>query len=313
MKLRIYVFAILALFCLGTLPAIAGQGADYLCPMHTQVHGYQGEKCPICGMELVAAKPGQPEHDHFKAPPSVMKISNSVILHVPAGVMLKKGKPVTIKVQLASVDSNQPISTYQLKEVHTQRFHALIIDKSLSDYHHVHPVETSKKGEYSLSFTPQKSGDYRMWADVTPTATDKQEYVIGDLNVQGQSEAVSKKLNDSVTVDGLTFKLSFDGPLQAGQATMGMLRVMKDDKPFNQLEPIMGAYAHIVGFNEDFKTVAHIHPMGKEPTDAKQRGGPDLEFHIEPSKPGFTKLFAQIRVNSKEIFAPFGLMVEKAK
>ena len=61
---------------------------------------------------------------------------------------------------------------------------------------------------------------------------------------------------------------------------------------------------------DDFRTVTHVHPMGKEPTNAGDRGGPELMFHLEPSKPGFVKLFAQVKVGGKEIFVPFGVMVK---
>ena len=91
---------------------------------------------------------------------------------------------------------------------------------------------------------------------------------------------------------------------------MGKITVSKDGKPFTQLEPVMGAYAHIVGFSEDRKTVVHIHPMGEEPMNASDRGGPELSFHIEPGKSGFNKLFAQVRVDGKDVFAPFGIIVQ---
>lgn len=312
MKILSYILVVFILVFPMVKPVIAASGVDYICPMHAQVHGHQGEKCPICSMDLVPAPPGQTSHDHMKMAPATTS-ANSLSLEVPRDVVLEKGKPITLKVRLSGTKDNDPVSFDQLKEVHTQRFHALIIDQSLSDYHHVHPIETEKKGEYSLTFTPQQSGDYRIWADVTPAATGKQEYVIADLKGRGQPDAAIKSLTDETTVNGLAFKLAFDAPLQAGQAAMGRLTVTKNGKSFNQLEPVMGAFAHIVGFNEDSKTVAHIHPMGEEPTLNNQRGGPNLEFHMEPSKPGFTKLFAQVRVGGKDIFAPFGLLVEKAK
>jgi len=316
MKIQLCILAVLAFVSFGAIPVLAGQDAYYTCPMHSEIHGHKEGECPICSMELVTADSTNHMmiHDGSKNKMSAEKTDNSIALHVPDIIKLEKGKLVTLKVQLTKIQNNQPISINQLNEVHTQRFHALIIDQSMTDYHHVHPVQTNKKGEYSLTFTPKKSDDYRIWADVTPAATGKQEYARADLKAnQRKSEAVSKKLNNTAVVDGLTFKISFDAPLQSGQVTMGKLRVEKDGKPFNRLEPIMGAYAHIVGFNEDLKTVAHIHPMGEEPTVKSQRGGPDLEFHIEPAKPGFTKMFAQIRVNGKDIFAPFGLLVTGKK
>jgi hypothetical protein len=91
---------------------------------------------------------------------------------------------------------------------------------------------------------------------------------------------------------------------------MGNVTITKDGKPFTQLEPVMAAFAHIVGFSEDRKTVVHIHPMGIEPTKESDRDGPTLQFHIEPNKAGFTKMFVQVRVNGKDVFAPFGVMVK---
>jgi hypothetical protein len=54
----------------------------------------------------------------------------------------------------------EPILATDLREVHTQRIHLLIVDKSLSDYHHEHPNQTGKPGQYDFSFTPQKPGPY---------------------------------------------------------------------------------------------------------------------------------------------------------
>jgi len=72
----------------------------------------------------------------------------------------------------------------------------------------------------------------------------------------------------------------------------------------------MGAYSHIVGFSEDFETIAHIHPMGVEPTKPTDRGAGELEFHLLPAKPGLMRLYAQIRVNGQDKFAPFTLEIQ---
>jgi hypothetical protein len=76
-----------------------------------------------------------------------------------------------------------------------------------------------------------------------------------------------------------------------------------------QLEPLMEAFAHIVAFNHDYRTIVHIHPMGKEPKNENARGGPQIDFHMTPSSPGYVKLFVQVKIAGKEIIAPFGLWV----
>lgn len=149
-----------------------------------------------------------------------------------------------------------------------------------------------------------------------PANTKTQEYIIVDFpspkNIEGLGNHLDCQPLFESTVDGYQFKLTFDKtPLQVGQPAMGKIDIVDaKGNPVHTLEPIMGAYAHIVGFNEDFKTVTHVHPMGKEPTNNAERGGPELQFHIEPNKPGFIKLFAQVQINGKTLFAPFGIPVK---
>ena len=116
------------------------------------------------------------------------------------------------------------------------------------------------------------------------------------------------------TVEGYTFKLSFENEnLIVGTPVMGKIIVTNEKgEPVKTLEPVMAAYAHIVGFSENRQSVVHLHPMGAEPTKKTDRGGSELEFHLQPISPGFIKLFAQVKINGKELFAPFGIII-KAK
>ena len=71
----------------------------------------------------------------------------------------------------------------------------------------------------------------------------------------------------------------------------------------------MGAYAHMVGFADDYETIAHVHPMGREPVSAAERGGPTLRFHVTPEKAGLLRLWAQVQIDGEQIFAPFTVTV----
>jgi hypothetical protein len=59
----------------------------------------------------------------------------------------------------------------------------------------------------------------------------------------------------------------------------------------------MAAFAHLVGFNEDGETVLHMHPIGPPILNQAERGGPALNFKLYATKPGFTRLFAQVQIN----------------
>lgn len=193
------------------------------------------------------------------------------------------------------------VSEDKLKTVHTEKIHALIIDPTLTDYQHIHPKAGKKSGEYIFNFTPHTQNNYRIWLDITPV-NGTQEYVIADLSGKNKTNpAVVKKLNSQTQVDGYDFKLKFDQPLKVGGHVMGSVIITdKNGQVVTTLEPIMEAYAHIVAFNEDYKTILHIHPMNE---------GQNIQFHIMPTEAGFIKLFVQVKINGKEIFAPFGVMV----
>jgi hypothetical protein len=240
-----------------------------------------------------------------------IKPSNSVKLELSPSSPLVAGKTTQVTAKLLSVADNKLLTLADLKEAHTKKLHLLIVEPSLTDYHHIHPTAGKDAGEYVFNFTPKKKDSYRVWADVIPVATGKQEYVVADMGTAAKEKAaISKTTVMTSTAEGYTFTLALDSEPKAGAAVMGNITVTKDGKPFTQLEPVMGAFAHVVGFTEDYNSVLHIHPMGKEPTNESERGGPKLEFHIEPEKAGFVKLFAQVRIGGKDVFAPFGVTVK---
>ncbi|MFA6036820.1 MAG: hypothetical protein WC748_01705 [Legionellales bacterium] len=216
----------------------------------------------------------------------------------------------TSAVTLFLTDDGRAIVENDLKTVHTEKIHALIIDPTLTDYQHIHPTVGKKAGEYVFNFTPHTQNNYRIWLDITPK-NDAQRYVIADMfGINKNNPSVIKTLNLVTTIDGYDFKLKFDQPLKVGAHVMSTVIITdKNGKPVTNLEPIMEAFAHIVAFNEDYETILHVHPMGSEPKDPALRGGPEIDFHLTPSKIGFIKIFVQVQINGKEIFAPFGVEV----
>jgi hypothetical protein len=229
---------------------------------------------------------------------------------VVSAAPLQPGKPVQVTVRLTERTNTKPLTLDALKEVHTRKVHMLVVDPTLTDYHHVHPTPTHTPGEYTFTFTPQKAG-YRIWVDVLPVATGRQEYVRTELGqVDAAPAVIDKTVHMSASVAGYSFTLALEASPKAGEPVMGSIAVARNGKPFSQLEPVMGAFAHVVGFSEDAQSVMHIHPMGQEPESASARGGPTLQFHLEPQTPGFIKLFAQVQINGQDIFAPFGIVVK---
>lgn len=116
--------------------------------------------------------------------------------------------------------------------------------------------------------------------------------------------------NLSAEADGLRFQLSLESQLRAGETSRVRMAVVNaQGRPFTQLEPLMGAFAHVVGFDVGATTMMHVHPDGAEPTTADARGGPALAFTLEPKVAGPQRLFVQVRANGCEVTAPFTLVI----
>lgn len=234
---------------------------------------------------------------------------------------LVKDKKTLTELGLYSKKDRKLLLPSEIKGTHTEKMHLLIFDQTLTDYQHVHPTLTNKPGVYQFEWTPKKASKYKVWVDLIPLSTGLQEYIRANLaDLSKASDKAPEEIDKTPSLtssigegkDKLYFTLSFDPKeLILGKPEIGKVSIKDSDgHPFTQLEPVMGAFAHIVAINEDFKTIAHIHPMGVEPSKNSDKGGPDLKFEIELHKPGFWKIWVQVKVNEKDIFVPFGVNVK---
>jgi hypothetical protein len=274
----------------------------YICPMHPEVNGLSNDKCPKCGM---AMEPAGPFTSLVSSAPTV------TVAGASWSPVLSPGRETRVQIRLRKRDGT-PLLPNDLLTAHTQKIHILIIDESLTDYHHEHPQATGVAGEYAFRFTPRKSGTYRIWIDLLPWETGRQEYVTADLSSPTPGEALADRTTRNTTiVDGLTYRLILDNTtIRAGKAVRARLRITNTNgTPFTALEPVMGAFAHLVGFKDDRKSVLHSHPLGLEPSGPEARGGPEMEFYLYSVEPGFIRLFAQVQIQGAPKFASFGVTV----
>jgi hypothetical protein len=276
----------------------------FTCPMHPGIVGRRTDLCPKCAMALdVPAR--------LRLEPLAGTVPRMVYATVQLDDPLEVGKEVGAILRLKS-RIEEPIRIFELREVHTKKIHLLIVDESLTDYHHEHPVPTNVPGEYRFRFTPRRPGPYRAWADVQPLQTGIQEYAMTDiLPPAGQGGALEKTYPHTGELEGLKYELTLDGDtVKAGEPLGAHIRVTNaKSKPFTGLEPLMGAFAHLVGFHEDRKTILHMHPIESRRLADEDRGGPDLNFRIYTDQPGYYRLFLQVQIGGESKFIPFGIDV----
>lgn len=190
-----------------------------------------------------------------------------------------------------------------LHTTHTEKLHALVLDPGFRDYHHAHPQPAGAPGEYSFRFTPRTPGPYRLWLDALPVATGRGEFPVADLM------PIPRPLKKNPPPPGPMLKASVDGfraelVLPGGHLRFGDVNVpsliLTDSagQPVRHLQPWMGAFAHVVGFADDFQTIFHIHPLGAMPQPG-QTGGPRIDFEVRPQQPGWMTLFVQFLADDR--------------
>jgi hypothetical protein len=227
------------------------------------------------------------------------------------------GQKVEGKLTMRNL-KGEPIKKDDLMVTHSKEVHLIIADSGLQDYQLTHASPTETAGDFTFSFTPMVSANYRLWVAVVPYASGLQEYVRIDLG-SSKSETPLPAAEPSMVanVDGYQFQLTIPkgsrsvSSGKAGEMQMIRLRVTDSQgQPVTVLEPFLNAFAHVTGIYEDQKTVFQLHPMGGDIISDQLRGGPDLSFKFYAPRAGTVRLFSTVRVGGKSITAPFVLRID---
>lgn len=233
-----------------------------------------------------------------------------------AGAAVRAGESARGTMTLKTANGKL-ISPEDLLVVHTKRLHLLIVDPALGDYQHVHPTPGKNPGQWNFEFTPRRTGIYRVFADFTPVATARGLYASADLAVtDGISPMVSPadlatvravaKSTWSVERDGIRFTLTPSAePVRARQVMDLKFAAMRADGGRVALEPVMGAFAHLVAFDEARRGFAHLHPMETDLLAPPDPVKPALSFKITIPSAGRYVIWAQVNVEGRETFLPF--------
>lgn len=236
----------------------------------------------------------------------VVSVLSPVVMALKTDREPARDEPVEFTLTLRTA-SGKPIGPADLIVAHTRKLHLLVVDPTLSDYQHIHPEPGRHDGEWTFSLTPRRSGVYRVFADFTPAATQRGLYAAADFSVPGAVPTVINAGNTTWQELGFKFELVLPPVLQAGQPAdlkfrIGSPGTIKEPVP---LQPVMGAFAHLVAFDETRSGFAHLHPMETDLTQPPDTLNPELNFKITIPQPGRYVIWAQVDLAGKEVFAPF--------
>ena len=138
------------------------------------------------------------------------------------------------------------------------------------------------------------AGEYRVFADFTPTGHDGGLVLGADLAVPGPYEPVALPEPAAIAqvVDG--YEVTLAGDLVPGQESELTLTVSKDGVPVTDLQPYLAAYGHLVALRAGDLAYLHVHPAG-EPGDGVTPAGPGITFYATAPSAGDYRLFLDFR------------------
>lgn len=270
-------------------PAHGGHNADAAAPSSSA-------PSPATGGTATAAPASAEE-------PGGLRVSERGYTLVPSGDPLSAGTPADFRFRILGPDGN-PWTRYDRS--HEKDLHLIVARRDLSGFQHVHPV-LGADGTWSVPLTFATAGDYRVFADFSPSGDPAGGLTLGaDVSVSGDYRTTPLPVPArSAVVDGYTVTL--DGELTTG-ASMLTLNVSKDGRPVTDLEPYLGAYGHLVALRQGDLAYLHVHPQG-EPGDGKTPAGPGIGFHAQAPTAGNYRLYLDFRHNGVVRTAEFTVSV----
>lgn len=252
----------------------------YICPMHREVIGEQGDNCPKCGMVLkaVQSKNSHEYQVHLSTSPQI----------VEAGKPAKLTLVIKERKQIVPLDNSHEMSV-----------HLMAVSEDLTWFRHIHPKEQTD-GTYTVTETFAKGGKYLLFIDFKPRGApqtlNRQEIEVQGSHIAKNEEVLNKWISK---IDGYTVTLKNGIDFRINRTQYLEISIEKDGKKLieSDLHQYLGASAHIVMIGKANKDFLHIHPL------SDNRFPIFAQTHIE--KAGVYRMWVQFKIDQQVYTADF--------
>jgi len=266
--------------------------ATFWCPMHPDVRGRAGDKCPVCGMALVRTAPAdtRPYTLDFEMVPRA----------------LRPLQPARVRFFVRDPRTGGIVRRFSL--VHERVFHLFIISRDLDHFAHVHP-RLHANGLLEVELTVPRPGAYQLIADFLPDGGAPQlvQRSFVTAGYTAPLSAVPALLPDPAdkVVGGTRVKLTMPEPF-AGREQLITFDVLDDTTgaPAGDLEPYLGATGHLLVASADLAVASHAHPI------ADINGSrSNIVFEVLFPRPGDYRLWVQLQRRGEVVTTAFTVPV----
>lgn len=193
-----------------------------------------------------------------------------------------------------------PVTGYET--AHDKKLHLIVVRSDGTAYRHVHPELDTATGTWSLPWTWDAAGTYRVYADFTgqggvSATLSRTVDVAGPL-----APAAPTDTRTTASVDG--FDVRVRGDVVAGTGSELTVEVTRDGEAVTTLEPYLGAFGHLVALRQGDLAYLHVHAHGEEP-QAEELSGPEVRFTVQAPTAGRYLLYLDFQVDGTVHTAPF--------
>jgi len=229
------------------------------------------------------------------------------------------GQPVTVRYRISDATSGQPITSLPLD--HERPMHLILTSMDLNQFQHIHPALTAD-GSYTVTTTLPQAGTYSLASEFQQggqTVLDQQQLTVGAASVPGAPPAPDLTPK---TVGGVTVALAKPQTIRAGATVPLSVLVTQDGQAVSDLQPYLGAAAHIAIVRSGGGDFQHTHAEGSDNhshdgatadhADGASVGpfGPSLGFNATFPLAGTYKIWVQINRGGEVITTAFVVQTE---
>jgi len=273
--------------------AVAGQGV-YWCPMHPDVRGRQGDKCPQCGMMLVRAAPAD-----YAA--YVLDLET-----VPR--VLRPQQKARARFFVRDPRTLARVRRFDL--VHERVFHLFVISQDLAYFAHIHPA-LHHDGSLDVDIELPRPGVYQLIADFLPAGgspqlLQKSIVTAGYTGPLVAAPVLARDTADKIVRD-TRVKLTMPDPIAGREQLITFdLEDAATGAPVSDLEPYLGAAGHLLLVSADLAIAAHSHPVA----EISKHSGPTVVFQTLFPRAGDYRMWVQFQRRGEVLTSSFTVPVK---